>query len=175
MPQGLDLLKAMKDQPNFGDGQPSGELLQFIERIENADPNSEDLSEDDTNASWGHYQLTAGNLKLTTVLTSWATTGGPPTACKLITVIIQTCKVARHLCFTRGIDVGSYLSDIYLDNALDRLWMLWREAGGVSLPFRRGPHRLTPSVILLPCRALLHPPHPRPLHWKGQTFVNSCR
>jgi hypothetical protein len=129
---GIDLLEAMKRQPSFKHGSPSGELVQFIERIENADPNSEDLSEDDMNASWGHYQLTAGDLKLTTVLTSWESTGGPQTACKLIAVIIQTCKVARHLCYKRGIDASSYLSDIYLENAMDRLWTLWKEAGGVS-------------------------------------------
>jgi hypothetical protein len=50
-----DLLQAMQDHPHFGTGQPSNDVTYFIDRIENADPNSPELSEDDLNAGRGHY------------------------------------------------------------------------------------------------------------------------
>ena len=60
---------------------PSNDVLTFITRIEQADPFSPDISEDDTNESWGHYQYTASALTYTTVLTSWASIGNINTAC----------------------------------------------------------------------------------------------
>jgi hypothetical protein len=134
IPHAVDLLEAMKQSPTFQDGPPSDQLIAFIDQVENADSNS-DVSEDDDNMSWGHYQFTAGGVTLTSVLTSWESTGGPKTACKLIAVAIQTCRVARHLCHMRGIRAGSYLSDAYLENVVDRLWTLWKKAGGVSFLF----------------------------------------
>jgi len=52
-------------------GEPTEDMLFFLDRTENADPNSPDLSKDDLNASWGHYQFMAGGQTISTVLTSW--------------------------------------------------------------------------------------------------------
>ena len=47
----VDLLKAMQTHLDFGTGQASGGVTALIDRINNADPNSPELSEDDTNQS----------------------------------------------------------------------------------------------------------------------------
>lgn len=127
-----DLLDAMASHPRFGGGNPSDNLLSFLTWIETADPNSTDFSEDDTNASWGHSQFTTGNLTWSTVLISWSDVGNCGVACQLIAAAIKTCKVARHLCFERQILPGSYLSNIYLEQIVEVLWRLWKDAGGVS-------------------------------------------
>ena len=131
----VDLFQAMQDHPHFGMGRPSNDVTYFLDRIENADPNSPGLSEDDLNAGWGHYQFTAGNMRIMSVLKSWADIGNVDTACRLIAAAIKTCRVARHLCFQCGVQPGTYLSDAYLDNTIDRLWGLWKDAGGISPPF----------------------------------------
>jgi hypothetical protein len=127
----IDLLNAMESSPDFKSGKSSDDFTSFLERIKNTNPNDPNLSEDDLDASWGHYQFTAGRLTCTTVLTSWDTVGGCSNACNLIAAAIKTCKVARHLCFERGVEVVSYLSDIYLENVVSKLWDLWKSAGGV--------------------------------------------
>ncbi|KAI0945091.1 hypothetical protein AcV7_001721 [Taiwanofungus camphoratus] len=48
---GLELLNAVKLSPTFGIGAPSPQVLAFIERVECADPNTPDLSPDDTGTS----------------------------------------------------------------------------------------------------------------------------
>jgi hypothetical protein len=121
----------MANNPTFNSKPPSTEMLQFIARIETSDPNSTELAEDDSNASWGHYQFTAGSMTVQSVLTSWSSVGNTETACKLIAAAIKTCKVARFICFQRNIAGDIYLSDIYLENIVDRLWTLWKDAGGV--------------------------------------------
>jgi hypothetical protein len=121
----------MQAHPSFGLGQPSSAVTSFISRIENADPNSPDMSEDDTNESWGHYQFTSGDMKCTTVLTSWGDIGNVDAARRLIAAAIKTCKVARYICFQRGVDTASYLSDMYLGIVIERLWKFWQDAGGV--------------------------------------------
>ena len=50
----MDLLKAMQAHLDFRTGQALERVTTFIDRIDNADPNSSELSEDDTNQSWGH-------------------------------------------------------------------------------------------------------------------------
>ncbi len=121
----------MESSPGFKVGKPSDDFVAFLARIKNADPNDVNLSEDDLDASWGHYQFTAGCLTCTTVLTSWDIVGGCSHACDLIAAALKTCKVARHLCFEHKIDVMSYLSDIYLENVVSKLWDLWKSVGGV--------------------------------------------
>ena len=108
---------------------PSDDVLTFIARIEQANPDSPDISEDDTNESWGHYQYTASALTYTTVLTSWDSIGNIDTACRLIAAAIKTCKIARYLCFARHISPTSYLSDIYLQNIVELLSQLWSATG----------------------------------------------
>jgi hypothetical protein len=108
---------------------PSDDVLTFIARIEQANPDSPDISEDDTNESWGHYQYTASALTYTTVLASWDSIGNIDTACRLIAAAIKTCKIARYLCFARHISPTSYLSDIYLQNIVELLSQLWSATG----------------------------------------------
>ena len=112
-------------------------MTDFLSRIELADPYASDLSEDDTGASWGHYQFTAGNMMVTSVLQSWDAVGTTEMAHKFIAASIKTCKVARHICFEQGIKTGSYLSDAYLQNLVETLWKLWKQARGpgVGLKF----------------------------------------
>lgn len=116
---------------HFSRDQPSMEATAFLDRIQQADPNSPEVEEDDTNESWGHQQFTAGCMTISSVLQSWASVGNAETACKLISATIKTCKVARQVCFKRGKAPRSYLSDSYLENLGDRLWTLWQDAGGV--------------------------------------------
>ncbi|GBE88094.1 hypothetical protein SCP_1203230 [Sparassis crispa] len=68
---GLELLNSMKLTPVFDIGSLTSEVITFIERIENADPNSPDLSEDDLGMAWGHYQFTAGSMTSSSTLVSW--------------------------------------------------------------------------------------------------------
>jgi hypothetical protein len=129
--EAIDLLNAMESSPEFKVGKSSDDFATFLERINNANPNEPTLSEDDLDASWGHYQFTAGRLTCTMVLTSWDVIGSCSNACDLIAAALKTCKVARHLCFEREVEAASYLSDIYLENIISKLWDLWKSAGGV--------------------------------------------
>lgn len=128
-----DLLQSMKNHPTFIDNPPSNDVVAFLNRIENADPNSADIQDDDTNANWGHHQFTAASLTCSTVLDSLENIGSTEIACRLIASAIRTCKIARHLCFKRQVKTESYLSDAYLENLVERLWALWRASGGVII------------------------------------------
>ncbi|KAL6302226.1 hypothetical protein BKA93DRAFT_737373, partial [Sparassis latifolia] len=128
---GLELLNSMKLTPVFDIGSPTSEVITFIECIENADPNSPDLSEDDLGTAWGHYQFTAGSMTSSSTLVSRDGIGSEA-ARRLIAATIKTCKVARHVCFVSGIKMNAYLSDAYLETTVEILWRLWKAAGGVS-------------------------------------------
>ena len=128
-----DLLKSMQTNASFQRGAPSENVVTFLSRLENADPASPEISEDDNNAAWGHYQFTASSLTCTSVLTSWDAVGNVVVACRLIAAAIKTCKVARHLCFSNHIETTSYLSDIYLANVINLLWQFWQEAVGINV------------------------------------------
>ncbi|KJA26460.1 hypothetical protein HYPSUDRAFT_92993, partial [Hypholoma sublateritium FD-334 SS-4] len=67
-----NLFDAMEANPHFTDKPPSTTVVHFIDTLEAADPNSPDLSEDETDAQWGHKQL-SGIWK--GVLTSWDAIG----------------------------------------------------------------------------------------------------
>jgi hypothetical protein len=108
--------------------------MKFLARLENADPNVPDLSEDDSNAGWGHYQFTAGGLTISSALVSLKSVGNSETVCKLFAAALKTCIVARHICFERGLDPSSFISDTYLQILAEKLWDLWKEAGGVCVP-----------------------------------------
>jgi hypothetical protein len=112
---------------------PSQSVSAFLERIESADPNAPDISEDDTDANWGHYQFTAGNLRCSTVLSSWDEIGAT-TAKKLIAAALKTCQVARHICFEHGVNASGYLSDAYLQTLIQSLWTSWTAKKTTTLP-----------------------------------------
>ncbi|KAF8878950.1 hypothetical protein BD779DRAFT_1474568 [Infundibulicybe gibba] len=123
LPHALSLLNVMAASPNFEQGQPSSEVLEFIARINDADPNTfDEESEDETNANWGHYQFTAGGIN--------CRIGNTETACRLIAAALKTCRIARHICIKRGIQSTNFLSDAYLQNTIEILWELWVGAGG---------------------------------------------
>jgi hypothetical protein len=122
----------MQRKPSFQTTEPSSDMVAFLNRVEGFDPNAPDIAEDDNNAGWGHYQFTSGALTCANVLTSWQDIGNTDVACRLIAAAIKTCKVARHLCFSRNIHPNSYLSDAYLTRVIDLLWTSWNDAGGAS-------------------------------------------
>ncbi|PPR02121.1 hypothetical protein CVT26_008825 [Gymnopilus dilepis] len=122
-----DFLNAIEKYPNHFNGQPSEELLSLIAVIEDADPNAPGLSEDDTNANWGHRQLSGAWRML---LSKWDNIGNATVACKLVAAVARTCKVARLLCTERKISANSFLCDNYLEQMIASLWTRWREAGG---------------------------------------------
>jgi hypothetical protein len=127
-----DLLAGMESAPTMTNGPPSSTVVAFLNRIQDADPNSVDISEDDTNSNWGHQQFMGGAMTIRSVLSSWSAIGGNDVACRLIAAAIKTCKVARLMCSQRDIVVSSYLSDAYLNELVERLWTLRKDATGVS-------------------------------------------
>ncbi|KAI0039338.1 hypothetical protein FA95DRAFT_1504306 [Auriscalpium vulgare] len=129
----INLLQSMKLDMSFGTGQASADALAFLARIENADPNDPELSEDDTDSCWGHQQFTAGALSLRKVLVSWGSIGSVAMACNLIAAAIKTCRAARHICFVRKQTPTSFLSDAFLQETVELLWALWKEAGAVRV------------------------------------------
>ncbi|PPQ97715.1 hypothetical protein CVT26_001905 [Gymnopilus dilepis] len=122
-----DFLNAIERYPNHFTGQPSEGLSSLITAIEDADPNAPGLSEDDTNANWGHQQLSGAWRML---LSKWENIGNATIACKLVAAVARTCKVARLLCTERKISANSFLCDNYLEQMIASLWACWREAGG---------------------------------------------
>jgi hypothetical protein len=125
----------MKENSSFQVGAPSDGVVAFLERAENADPNSPDFSADDNNANWGHRQLSGWAA----LLASWHHIGNTGTACRLIAAVIKTCKVARHMCFANHINTSTFLSDNYLQNIINLLWSSWKEALGIQV----SPHSKT--------------------------------
>ena len=113
----LDFLELKANSPI----EPSPDVMTFLERIDSADPNSSEFSEDEMNENWGHHQFTAGGLRCATVLTSWDKIG-VSTACNLVAAAIKTCQIARHICFEHEVDARSFLSDAYLQTLIDTLW-----------------------------------------------------
>jgi hypothetical protein len=94
IPHATDLLGAMEEDVAFKHRPTPMLTMDFLLRIENADPYVADLSEDDSGLSWGHSQFTSGNMTLTSVLQSWESIGSTEMACRLIAASIKTCKVA---------------------------------------------------------------------------------
>ncbi|TFK17303.1 hypothetical protein FA15DRAFT_710942 [Coprinopsis marcescibilis] len=119
----LDRLQHIFNHPGPNPpGTPDRKVLDFISRIETADPNSPMLSEDDKDAGWGHYQFTEGELTITKTLTSWQ-------------------AVARFVCTDRKLmDMKSYLSDMYLDLLIEQLWDLVKDIAVGSTPEKEVPN-----------------------------------
>lgn len=84
IPDVVALLDAMAALPDFKSSVPCNKVTAFLKHIEAADPNSSEIEEDDSNQSWGHWQSTAGNMTITTVLKNWACIGNVEMACKLL-------------------------------------------------------------------------------------------
>ena len=51
----IHLLNAMELSLDFKFGKSSDDYVTFLTRIKDLDPNEPSLSEDDLDASWGHY------------------------------------------------------------------------------------------------------------------------
>jgi hypothetical protein len=126
---GSQLLKRLQDLAvtDSDSTTPSANAVAFVTRIENADPNSPDLTEDNDNEQWGHAQFTAGALTIDIALDQWASIGTATFACRLLAAFIKTCRVARQLCFCRRRPAASYLSDVYLERVVGRLWDLVKD------------------------------------------------
>ena len=125
----LKLLQEMNLEHSEHNSNPSADILHFIDRIERADPSTED-DEDNMNLSWGHSQFTSGGLTCSSVLVSWSAVGNVSTAFRLLAAAVKTAKVARQLCFTQGIsDAGHCLADAYIENIIELLWKCWNIVG----------------------------------------------
>jgi hypothetical protein len=123
----LNLLQELNHEYSKHNGIPSANILQFIDRIELADPSAED-NEDNMNVSWGHTQFTSGGLTCSSVLVSWSAVGNVGTAFRLLAAAVKTAKVARQLCFTQGIsEKRAYLADAYIQNIIELLWNCWND------------------------------------------------
>lgn len=121
----LDALEKISGSAALNNGTPSSTVIQFIERIESADPTAPDIDEDDTNIGWGHSQFTSGGLTCRSVLQTWSDIGNVQTAYHLLAASLKTGLVARHLCFANKVSVSdssSYLSDAYLREVVEILW-----------------------------------------------------
>ena len=124
-----DLLTSMQRNSSFQLGAPSPDIVAFLECAKHADPNLPNIADDDKDSAWGHYQLS----RITSLLASWDNIGNTGIACHLIAVVIKTCKVAQHLCFTKQINLLTYLSDIYLSNIIASFWSFWKQATGINV------------------------------------------
>ena len=85
------------------------------------------------NVSWGHMQFTSGGLTCSSVLVSWPAVGNVSTAFQLLAAAIKTAKVARQLCFTKGVSTESYLADACIQNIVELLWTCWNEVCSIII------------------------------------------
>jgi len=121
----IDLVCSMKLTPNFGNSTgPNDDVETFINTIESAYPSTDEYGEDDLGIMWGHKQL--GGWK--DHITSWQAVGTTETALRLIASILKTYEVARQLVPDGG---GRFISECFLQEITEHLWILWKEAGGV--------------------------------------------
>jgi hypothetical protein len=73
-------------------------IVAFLNQIQDTNPNSIDISEDDTNSNWSHQQFIGGTMTIKSVLSSWSAIGGNDVTCQLIATAIKTYKVAHLMC-----------------------------------------------------------------------------
>ncbi|KDQ51170.1 hypothetical protein JAAARDRAFT_41432 [Jaapia argillacea MUCL 33604] len=140
--EAFQLLEAIQRAPDFTTGLPSPKFTTLVECIEQANPNIPGISEDKTNASWGHQQFKGWK----SALPSWNLVGSPLNTQRLAAAIVKTCQVARHLCQHRDITGVSYLGDMYLMNVMEHLWELWKASGG---PIPKGKEK-APAAVTQP-------------------------
>lgn len=123
---GIELLNAMEVSPDYKRADPSEEMMVFLSRLEETDPN------DNKGVSWGHYQYTGGGMTCRSVMTSWVAVGNTDVARRLIAAAIRITKVARYVCERQNINAGAYTSDMYLEIVIEHLWMIWKAEREVS-------------------------------------------
>jgi hypothetical protein len=122
----------MNAQWSFKQGKPSKNIVTLVERVQSADLGSSDMDEDDMGLGWGHYQFTVGGRGPTSMLTSWQDVGSIATAFKLVVASLKTCQEAWAMCANAGTPkMTGFISDIYLEQILERLENCWVSAGGV--------------------------------------------
>jgi len=128
----IELLNAMEDLPDYKWADPSEQMMVFLSRLEETDPNDNSIDHDNKGVSWGHYQYTGGGLTCRSVMTSWAAVGNTDVAHRLITAAIRITKVARYVCKRQNVNAGSYTSDMYLDIVIEHLRTIWKAEWEVS-------------------------------------------
>ena len=116
----------MEVSPDYKQAKPSEEMMAFLSRLEDTDPNDDLIDDDNKGVSWGHYQYTGGGMTCRLVMTSWAAVGNTDVARRLIAAAIRISKVARYVCERQSINAGSYTSDMYLDIVIEHLWTIWK-------------------------------------------------
>lgn len=121
-------------------GEPSDNMVAFVDRIENADLNSPEIDDDDKGASWGHYQFMASSLTCASVLSLWSHVGNASIACRLIAAAIKTSRVTRHFCHLNQLKPASYLCDVYLTNIVELLWELCKNVANKNVSPTQSPH-----------------------------------
>ena len=123
----------MDMQSTFKQGPPSENVTTLLNNVQYADPSSPDINEDNQCQSWGHDQFTAGGISPSSSLTTWQDIGNVTTAFKLVAAALKTCQEARLMCANAGVPKTSdFISDIYLEQVLERLEKCWVDAGGVT-------------------------------------------
>lgn len=124
----LERLKSLESLDNSAVCASQG-VLTFLLRLESADPNSVEISEDDHNAQWGHWQYGAAGITITSALVSWEAIGGVAVACRLLAAAIKTHRVAEAICFQRSVREKPSLSVVYLTQLVSHLWSLVEDLG----------------------------------------------
>jgi hypothetical protein len=129
-------LRSMNAQSSFKQGEPSDQVTTLLKHVQLADPGSLNINEDNMCRGWGHDQFTEGGISPSTSLTSWQDVGNVATAFKLVAAALKTCREACLMCAHTGTpETGSFISDIYLEQTLERLEECWVGAGGVRVHF----------------------------------------
>jgi hypothetical protein len=138
---GVELISSLEllQKSNLIQADPSADTLAYLKQLEDADPNMPDLSEDDDNEAWGHYQYRANGLTPALVLKDWTTIGNTTIAYRLLAASIRTSRVARYLVNVRKRKAQQYTSDAYIDIIVSKLWEI-----------------VSPMVVSQPC---VHRPH----------------
>ncbi|KAF8264808.1 hypothetical protein EI94DRAFT_1805298 [Lactarius quietus] len=151
------LLQSMNKQPLLKQGKTSKEVATLLKRIQSADPASPDIDEDNLGQSWGHYQFTAGGVSPSSLLNTWQDIGSVDIAFKLVAASLKTCQDARAMCANAGTPkMSGFISDIYLEQILDRLEKCWVGAG------RQMTSSCIPIVPITPPRRTITIKPPRP-------------
>ncbi|TEB24830.1 hypothetical protein FA13DRAFT_1906038 [Coprinellus micaceus] len=121
---GVELISSLEllQKSNLIQADPSADTLAYLKQLEDADPNMPDLSEDDDNEAWGHYQYRANGLTPALVLKDWTTIGNTTIAYRLLAASIRTSRVARYLVNVRKRKAQQYTSDAYIDIIVSKLW-----------------------------------------------------
>lgn len=159
----LDLLNALQAYPTFTAGNPSERFIQFLQRIETADPNAFGDDEDNLGSNWGHYQFQAASLRGSNVIDLWASVGSPIYACRLVAAVLTTCQVARWLCRDTLPQPQFFISDAYLVEITELLWHCWKHAGGVR------PVHLSSHLVLSKSCRIAHCQRQRQVHRRTRT------